>query len=436
MKHVILGVLIVCMCCNMYIFANFDSSVSLDIEKETSYTTAVDTVLDKFTNKYSQSELAYKFPIIDDRITQALEKDNLPRDIIFVLEYLQRYVNSWIESNEDNNEKEQEDTTQIEYANSTKKTTENDISTSTYKEGEKTISSAEFSWPIVKFEITADFEDIIVEEFSISANNPNFDEFVSYVYIYNEDWVLIWQDNPNWNTAKFTEQIILKQWDNLFYVWLLPTDRDDISINTSFNLTMNIDEVSSSTNGNDIDSIQITNTEDTINIASAALGSAGIQLLETYNNWFVDSKMYNQARSDIAIISVDFSETTDNEDILLESLEFTLEDGTVAGDIHTTLKLKRIDTLSQDIGIDTKNEKQVTFDLNELWSKQEVKAWWSAVFLITGVPLLNPTQAESITIELNSTVTNNWILRYSTEDDTTIIGSIWAWYIGKTTIND
>jgi hypothetical protein len=55
-------------------------------------------------------------------------------------------------------------------------------------------------------------------------------------------------------------------------------------------------------------------------------------------------------------------------------MEFTLEDGTIAGDVHTTVKLKRIDNGSTDISIDTKNGNQITFDLNNLGSKQKIKA--------------------------------------------------------------
>jgi hypothetical protein len=74
------------------VFADFSASVTLDTAKETKYTTAIDTVLDKFTNKYNDTQLHYKFPIIQGRITKALQDNDLPKDIIFILEYLQRYV--------------------------------------------------------------------------------------------------------------------------------------------------------------------------------------------------------------------------------------------------------------------------------------------------------------------------------------------------------
>jgi hypothetical protein len=47
--------------------------------------------------------------------------------------------------------------------------------------------------------------------------------------------------------------------------------------------------------------------------------------------------MYSQARTDLAIISIDFAGNNSNDDILLEELSFTLEDNTSAGDVHTTL---------------------------------------------------------------------------------------------------
>ncbi len=51
---------------------------------------------------------------------------------------------------------------------------------------------------------------------------------------------------------------------------------------------------------------------------------------------------------------------------MLSSLEFTLVDGTVAKDVHTTLKLQRIDTLSDKITPSSVNGSQITFDLSDL----------------------------------------------------------------------
>jgi cell wall assembly regulator SMI1 len=56
--------------------------------------------------------------------------------------------------------------------------------------------------------------------------------------------------------------------------------------------------------------------------------------------------------------------------------------------------------------------------------------------LVTWVPLLDTTAIEHIGIELNSNKTTNGVFTYSTEDDTSIVGTKWAWYIGDIVVAD
>jgi cell wall assembly regulator SMI1 len=74
--------------------------------------------------------------------------------------------------------------------------------------------------------------------------------------------------------------------------------------------------------------------------------------------------------------------------------------------------------------------------LSDLWAKQTVTNGTTAVFLITWVPLLDSIRNESITIELDPSATENWIITYRTEDNNTLITTKSTSYIWRTIVTE
>ena len=422
-----------------YTSANFNASVSLSEADQDYYMETIDNVLDAYVRREWQNNVAYKFPIIHERIENALERSWLSNEIIFFLEYLQWYVADRIDMNIEESEEDNDNssTNSSSNANSSSSNTSSstNISPTTYEEWAKNIRMWELSDLVVKYEVVANLEDIIVEEYSVVANSSSLQEIIEIIYIYNEDGELIDSGRPRNGIVTFNEEFTLERWDNDLYLAFLPREEQENNMQEEFTFTLELEELSSSTNWTEIDGFDVPNTEDTITITAATLTSWWIRLLESYNQWFVDKKMFSQARTDLAIISVEFTENDPDNDILMEELSLTLQDNTVAWDVHTTLQLTRIDSFSSSIDIDRKNWDIVTFNLSDLWSKRAVTNG-SAVFLITWVPLLDSTTSESITIELNTSATENWIITYSTEEDSSIITTKSTYYLDQTSTTE
>lgn len=429
MKRFFLLILSVVLISSIAVWADFAPSVSLSSAKEAAYTQGIGTVLQKFIKSRSESFLHEKFQLIHKKIGILFDaKTKLKNDDIFVLEFIDRTIVQWLN-------------TYTEEKNSTGTTTNNQTTTSSatktidtddYYEGKKTIVIDKVSWPVVRFKVLAEGEDIEVETFTIIASDDNFDKVIEKVYVYDTKGTLIGEDRPVDDTASFDDTFVLEKGDNYLYVVLKPFDND--TLNATYTFQLNITKSKGKTSKEDINAIEVENDEDSISIIPVTIGS--IQLLNNYQGYFVDERMYNLAKADLAIISFSPQASNNDDDILLRGLEFTLQDNTTQGHIANTLYVQRIDAQSIKIPVDNINDNQVYFDLSNFGTKAEVKPGATVVLLVTGTPTLDTVTSEGVNIELDSDKTSNGIITYTTTKDTTLIGTKSQGYIGSTGITD
>jgi len=101
MKNLIIGLVVAVLGVSLTHAAIFNSTVSLDNSRESSYMNAIDAFLEKFITIKTESFLEDKFESVDTKLTTLLKNTALPDRIVFILEYLQYRVNDRLDDHDE-----------------------------------------------------------------------------------------------------------------------------------------------------------------------------------------------------------------------------------------------------------------------------------------------------------------------------------------------
>ena len=415
-------------------YGAFSPSIPLDTSTQINYQDVIDNFFDVYVKKHENTAIISKFTHAQTKVDTILDDTRLTDEYRFILEYIAYwmdiYVSEHIEETTETSPIQETDETSTEEQEDVWTTDTIDISS--YQAGNKILTAGEISGPVIKFEIIAQYEDIILENYSLIWSHDMFGDSIDTVYIYDDQWRLLTSNTALASKATFSKDIILERGQNDLYIVLEPytvghSNFNDAPVWTMFTLTFQIDEAKGATSSQNIPTTQYTNTQDTISIASVNVW--GIQFLDQYQGYRVDTHLYNQSKADLAIISISIdagnnTSTVDGSDLetILEELTLTLRDNTAAGNISSTLQIQRIDTWSEKISLDRTQGDLIIFDMTDLpKSKNTIDTNDTAVFLITWIPTLTPSVSESITLEANHADTDYGVLTYRTSDPTSPI---------------
>ena len=227
----ILGFIIASLLLISMAHASFAPSVSLDTEKQTYYEQVVDTVLDRYVAQRSEATLQRNFPIIRGRIANALRETGLPDEIIYFLEYLDRYIASWLTANPETVEEENTTST-----NTSSSSTSTSLNINSYDEGEKTLGVGSDLTPVAKFSFTARLEGVEVDRISLIASDDNFAAHVAKAYLYDEDGTLLASDRPSGDTATFRSSFEFDEGQHDLYIALEAVDNEALDASYTFDL--------------------------------------------------------------------------------------------------------------------------------------------------------------------------------------------------------
>lgn len=403
---------------------------------------AIEQQIDNFLNQYVQthgtSTSITKFTHAKFIIQVMLDSAHLSTIRMYILTTLQERIVSLLETLEElDDQPDDQPDEQPSPVN---------IDVSTYEEGAKTIVAGVESDPVIRFELVANLEKVSIEQFSLEANYNDFDEIIKYVRVYNEAGELVAIDRPNDNNTVFTpEELIIDKWSNYFYITLEPYRIGD-SIQTpqtaTFTLEWTTDIAKWVTSKSPLPSTSKENDDDSITVVPIAISS--IELLDSFGGRHVDETLYDQVESNLAIVRINFAESTNTntesaEDLeaLLHTFGLVLYDTTQSSPL-SSIELQRIDITSSSVPWETNDEGFIEFDLDDLGSnKNIVTPGKSVVFLITVRPTLDDEENESIGIELDNEIIP--ILSYTTTDSTSPVfdtENTQPQYIGSRTLRD
>lgn len=387
------------------------ASAKLTEQQATFYKTTIDKVLNIYLSKKSPTDYTPALLVLKTKI-QALQASHVSSIQLFVLWYLLERVDAHLWN------------TTTPASNSGTASAYPLINVREFERGPSLLLWWIQSFPVSQFVVTAQLEDMIMQEFTVTSNVSYLDAILSSIRLYDANGKFIAEQTPQGWGAVFTDMnYFLKQWSQTLYLVLVPhaigAQKAGLQKST-FSLHHSITKARGVTSQQDVriqlDSIS---TEE-LTVAPSKITS--LFFVPSFGGRTVQQGLVAGAENLLGIIKINArtqpnSKSTSNGSLstVLKQFIVTVQDNTQAGTIASSLILKRINWRDQDGIAGTVVGSTVTFDLTQLDNEDNVlqdsqDAW----FALSAIPTLNTTSRESVRLGLG-TIDDWWVI-YSTDD--------------------
>ena len=274
------------------------------------------------------------------------------------------------------------------------------------------------TWPVTKFELTANLEAILVQQLRIWANNNAFADLVDHIYIYDGTWTLL------------AKQWVTSQYEDIYTDFIVPVGQTDIYIamdtsniwygqaaNTWSNMDIQLQILETRWQSSDkrVTNYPLRTSSNTVYIQPVKIDN--IQLVSEYA-WYEipEILLWGTADQDLWYLIVDTAQNNNTQsnsyrdaDIQIQTIDLSIQDNTSSSNVAQTLRL--VDISNGDrISWTVLNNWKVRFDLwdSRMW---RIDQWEQMVYVITWAATLDTSTNESIRIYIDDI--NTWAITYS-----------------------
>lgn len=281
------------------------------------------------------------------------------------------------------------------------------INISSYTEGDKNILWGTQTWPVLKFELLAQHEWMIIDDINLKSSSNDFGRAINMVHLYDEQWASIASNSASQDSSRFLNlgrEIPIWQTDVYIGFDVSPIWRNKSAPATlTMDFTLEIEDAYGIVSGND----QSTSMMNDDTITTVATQITDVQIADHYENLDVDNILWsNKTNLAILVISTwDGSWNTDTTNgsalqTIIESVTVVVDDNTQAQNIASNLEFARLNSGWFVSGTVNSNG-TVTFDVSNLGTDAWIRHSDTEAFVISGTPVLdNATPNESVRISL------------------------------------
>ena len=308
------------------------------------------------------------------------------------------------------------------------------IDISTYQQGTKTVLWWTSTDALIRFELIASLEGMIIQDLDLRSSTQDFGVAVETVYLYDAQGFLIARTNPSSNTASFRElflEIPVGQTDLYFAFDTAPIGFNHpapSSVTMWFELRVR--EGYGIVSGNDQTPIQ--SSDDVVTTVPTQI--TDVQLVDRFENRAVDNVL-TSGTATLGIVAIttkwsrDNIDTTDGSRLqtVIESIKLVVDDNTSAGDLASTLNLSELNG-SIFVPAAVNNFWEVEFDLNSLGTDAWIQNNSTKAYVITWNPTLSSSNVTE-TVRISIDDLDNGGITYTTTDPTSpSITDLWLPY--------
>ncbi len=288
-----------------------------------------------------------------------------------------------------------------------------------YSPWDKNILAWTTSAPIFKYELVAALEWIVIEDLTLATASPDFQQAISTVYLYSEDWELIGSTRPNGFIASFdninrniptgqTDAYVVLETKKIWYNSNAPQK-------TSLSLNMEILKARGSISWKKI-SVEAVDNNESITIVPTIITHA--HLTDQWENRSIDKRLFEWDQ-DLAILII-WNKVGENTSrswrdlrTLVETIQIKIDTTFDNWDLADNLFISR--TSSGNIVQWENTNGIVSFDMTQSGADNIINDQEEIVYIISWiVPTINGSTSESISIQLIDT--DDWWIIYKTSD--------------------
>lgn len=424
--------------CALFLFWShvFATDVSTPAPKITqqqadTYKTRISQALSTYLRKYDASQLRPRLLIVQERIQQLKQTVQLTSLQLFALDYLAERItlalnspvigtwaqNTWAQASSSIVVDQTPSVT-------TSTTSYPAINVREFERGPSLLLAGVRSFPVSQFVITAQLEDVHLQEITVTSNISFLDQVLKSVRIYDSNGNFVAEDIPQWWSIYFSNlDYKLTRWSHTLYLVLMPFPVWYQKVwpqKSIFSLHLTVTKARGLTSQRDLnlwlDSI---NTEE-LTIAPSKI--TWLRFVSSFGWTSVDTSLSDGIENTLGILHITATTTANTNSIngsplatVIRQLVFNVQDNTEAKNIASTLRLKRINGKDTDGIAWSLAGSVITFDLTQLaWGDNILQSDTPGGFELLGTPLLNTTTRESVRIDLINLDDSGIV--YSTDD--------------------
>lgn len=419
-----------------HVFASDVSSVTPKITQQQAdtYKTRISQALSAYLHKYDTSQLRPRLLIVQDRIQNLRQTVQLTTLQRFVLDYLAERITITLSPNTVGT------WAQGTWAQTSAPTVvDNTPSVTTSTTSYPPINVREFerwpslllagvrSFPVSQFVITAQLEDVLLQEITVTSNISFLDQVLESVRIYDSNGNFVAEDIPQWWSIYFSNlNYKLKKWSHTLYLILMPFPvwyQKSWPQKSIFSLHLTVTKARGLTSQADLNlGLDSINTEE-LTIAPSKI--TWLRFVSAFGSTSTDTSLSNGIENTLSILQITATTTANTNSAngaplatVIKQLVFNVQDNTEAKNLASTLRLKRINGKDTDGIAWSVVGNTITFDLTQLaWGDNILQNKVSGGFELLGTPILNTTTRESVRIDLINLDDGGIV--YSTDDSAT-----------------
>lgn len=434
-----------------YVFAADAPTIAPKITEQQAdmYKTRISQALNTYLRKYDASQIRSRLLIVQERIQKLKQTNPLTTLQLFLLDHLAERIaialnndasGTWAQSTwaQSTSAPAAIDKTP---SVTTSMTSYPAINVREFERGPSLLLAGVRSFPVSQFVITAQLEDVQLQEITVTSNISFLDQVLKSVRIYDSNGNFVAEDIPQWWSIYFSNlNYKLARWSHTLYLVLMPFPVWHQKVwpqKSIFSLHLTVTKARGLTSQADLNlGLDSVNTEE-LTIAPSKI--TWLRFVSSFGGTSVDTSLSDGIENTLGILQITATTTANTNSVngsplatVIRQLVFNVQDNTEAKNLASTLRLKRISGKDGDGILWSVIDNVVTFDLTQF-------AWWDNIlqndllggFELIGSPTLNTTTKESARINLINL--DDAGITYSTDDPAaqTIDGA----YIGVQSID-